>query len=190
MINVLPDYEKATNLAYEVLQRYSGAYPRIDILAIALSCPQVRVHTFSESASRLGITVEDFTTEYSESDTGFTVYDTQNQRWLMFYNDTKCETTIRFTVAHELGHIILKHTKDTSIADREANCFARNILCPVPIRCELELLTQDDYCLAFNISDAMAQVVISLNHNDIYYITKNSYDTISTRMRGFLQSVC
>lgn len=190
MINVLPDYKKATNLAYEVLQKYNGVYPQIDILAIAHNYPQVKLHTFSEFASRLGITVADFTNEHSESDTGFTVYDTLNQRWLMFYNDTKCETTIRFTIAHELGHIVLKHTEDTLIADKEANCFARNVLCPVPIRCELELLTQDDYCLAFNISDAMAQVVISLNHNDIYYITKNSYDTISTRMHSFLQNVC
>lgn len=175
----LPDYNKATNAAYEELQNYDGRYPQIDIFHIIQNHPEIKMHTFTEVALRLGITVGEFVTEFSESDMGYTVYDKANGRWLLFYNDTKCDTTIRFTIAHELGHIVMKHIEDNSITDREANCFARNLLCPVPLREELGLKTPDDYCSAFDISDVMAKVVIDMNQSDAYYISGLNYGVIN-----------
>lgn len=175
----LPDYNKATNAAYEELQKYDGRYPQIDIFHIIRNHPKIKLHTFTEIASRLGISVEEFVAELSESDMGYTVYDRAKGRWLIYYNDTKCSTTIRFTIAHELGHIVLKHTEDNSVADREANCFARNLLCPVPLRNELGLKTLDDYCSAFYISDAMAKVVMDKNSSDLYYISGVNYGAVN-----------
>lgn len=175
----LPDYQKATNAAYEELQEYEGSYPQIDIFRLLRNHPKIKLHTFSEVASRLGISVEEFTAELSESDMGYTVYDRTKGCWLIYYNDTKCDTTIRFTIAHELGHIILKHTEDNSSTDKEANCFARNLLCPVPLRDELGLKTVGDYCSAFDISDVMAKVVIDKNPNDSYYISGYNYGAVN-----------
>lgn len=177
----LPDYNKATNAAYEELQDYDGRYPQIDIFHLLQNHPKIKLHTFTEIASRLGITVEEFVAELSESDMGYTVYDRVKERWLIYYNDTKCDTTIRFTIAHELGHIALKHTEDNSITDREANCFARNLLCPVPIRDELELKTLEDFCSAFGISDRMAKVVMEMNSSDSYYISGYNYGTVNDK---------
>lgn len=177
----LPDYKKATNAAYEELQNYDGRYPQIDIFRLILNKSNIRLHTFTELASRLGVTVAEFTSVFSESEMGYTVYDTKNERWLIFYNDTKSVTTIRFTIAHELGHIILRHTEDNSTTDKEANCFARNLLCPVPLRNELRLKSIEDYCSTFCISEVMAAVVIDKNSIDLYYISDNNYGNVNDK---------
>ena len=179
-----PDYNKATNAAYETLQQYSSSFPKIDIFRIVMSYPNVKVHTYSYLAQRMGLSVHKFTRDIASSEHGFTVCDNLKQRWEVFYNETKCERTIRSTLAHELGHIVLKHTKDgnASIEDREANCFARNLLCPVPIRKELGLTSLSDYCNAFDISERMAQVAIDLNSSDTYYITQQNYNGVNDKV--------
>lgn len=177
-----PDYKKATNAAYEELQNYDGGYPQIDIFHLLLNHPKIRLHTFTELASRLGVTVAEFTSDFSESEMGYTVFDMKNERWLIYYNDTKSITTVRFTIAHELGHIILRHTEDNSITDKEANCFARNLLCPVPVRKELGLKTIEDYCSAFGISVIMAEVVIDKDSNDSFYISDNNYGNVNDKV--------
>ena len=177
-----PDYNKATNAAYEILQKYDGGFPQIDISQLLSSFPNVKVHTYSEIASLIGVSVPVFIEEYAESDMGYTVFDKAKKRALIYYNDIKSETTIRFTIAHELGHIVLGHTEDNSVTDKEANCFARNLICPVPIRDELGLVTLNDYCLAFDISDRMAQVVIDMNSNDAYYISENNYGAVNDKV--------
>ena len=39
-------------------------------------------------------------------------------------------TERHFALAHELGHILLKHECESQAADREANCFASQLLLP------------------------------------------------------------
>lgn len=63
-------------------------------------------------------------------------------RFLILYNEKRSPALrIRFSVAHELGHILLGHHAETDeekrfdrelyeLQEEEANCFARNLLCP------------------------------------------------------------
>ena len=177
-----PDYYKATNEAYEVLKLYDGAFPRIDIFRILERLPYIKLHTYSEAARRMGVTPFTFLSDYTESDMGFTVFDTQNNRWLFYYNDAKSETTIRFTLAHELGHIILRHIYDDDTAGKEANCFARNILCPVPLRDGYGTKTEQEYCECFFISEPMAAATVKLAAYDRKFITRNHYNAINSRV--------
>lgn len=177
-----PDYNRATNAAYEVLKLYDGRYPQIDIFHLLLMYRDcISIHTYTECAAREGVSVREFVDDYAESEMGFTIFDRKNKRWEIFYNDTKCETTIRFTLAHELGHIALEHDEDKDIHDKEANCFARNPLAPVPVRDGYQLEKIDDYCECFNISDLMAKVVKDLSSSDSYYITQENYNEIFGR---------
>lgn len=181
-MNNLPDYYLSTNAAYEILKLYDGNYPQINIRYILSQFKKnVSVHSYSEAARRIGVTIWEFVSEYAESEMGYTVYDKKNRHWIVYYNDMKSETTIRFTLAHELAHIILGHEVDNDINDKEANCCARNLLAPVPVRDGYNLESIDDICECFNISEPMAGVVINLNSSDHYYITKENYDTISNR---------
>ena len=64
--------------------------------------------------------------------------------WRIFYNGALPENRIRFTLAHELGHVFLGHfeTQDTDTlpeqdkgydaADAQADVFAACLLCPAP----------------------------------------------------------
>lgn len=49
----------------------------------------------------------------------------------VYYNDTVAPFRRRFSLAHELGHIILSHTEPYTLRmEKEANYFASNILAP------------------------------------------------------------
>ncbi|MBR3317986.1 MAG: ImmA/IrrE family metallo-endopeptidase [Atopobiaceae bacterium] len=52
----------------------------------------------------------------------------------VFYNDGICRCTrIRFSIAHEIGHIWLGHREQTPKNERSANYFAGYLLAPHPL---------------------------------------------------------
>lgn len=63
-------------------------------------------------------------------------------KYYLFYNDSESISSARqrFTIAHEIGHIVLGHLKfrcklnpdQYQVLEKEANAFARNLLMPVP----------------------------------------------------------
>ncbi len=75
----------------------------------------------------------------------------RGDRYLILYNEERTDhLRFRFTVAHELGHIFLGHHEEAGttgpisagstlygVMEREADCFARNLLCPAPAVKEL-----------------------------------------------------
>ena len=91
------------------------------------------------------------------SSDGFTIR--KGRSYVLCYNDAPDvpDTRKRFTLAHELGHYVLRHRTDGDKEEREANCFARNLLAP-------RLLAIDrgiefaDYPCAFGISRAAARL--------------------------------
>lgn len=73
-------------------------------------------------------------------------------RWVIFYNDQNCHERQRWTIMHEIGHIILDHTEESELAESEANFFAKYSIAPPPLihaaKCEDYL----DIAIAFDIS--------------------------------------
>lgn len=51
----------------------------------------------------------------------------------IYYNDTKSRERIRFTIMHEVGHIMLDHLEHSTLAETEANYFAGYALAPPPV---------------------------------------------------------
>ncbi|MCM1062339.1 MAG: ImmA/IrrE family metallo-endopeptidase [Eubacterium sp.] len=179
-MNKYPNYSFATNAAYMVLKNYMGPYPQIDIFKVVSDLSNVSIHTYSETSKRFDMTISQFL-NVATSAHGYTVYNATSKKGTIYFNDLKDECTIRFTVAHELGHIILDHTQDNAVARSEANCFARNLLCPVPLRDGFHLKTVQDYCECFNISEYMAKITRDWYSNDNYYISKENYNFINDR---------
>lgn len=170
------DYNKATNAAYELLAEYQGRLPVIDVFQLVRYLPYVRIHTYSELAHKMKLDYNIFLKDYASSEHGFTFYNKSKNRYVICYNELKDITTIRFTIAHELGHIILKHDKDSKSTNKEANCFARNLLCPVQISDGFGVQTIQDYVNCFGISEPMAEATISCRKSDEYYITQENYN--------------
>ena len=54
-------------------------------------------------------------------------------QWYIFYNDQQVIGRIRFTIMHEIAHIVLDHTEASELAEAEANFFAKYALAPPPL---------------------------------------------------------
>ena len=173
----IADYGKATNAAYEVLLKYNGYYPIIDIIELISTFNDIHIHTYLELAQRMSMSIIELL-NFVPSEYGYTIYDTCKKRWLIFFNNTKDNSTVRFTLAHELGHIVLNHTIDDNVSKQEANCFARNVLCPLPIRNIFRLEKADEYCSCFGISEPMAEATIGRTSSDRFYITQENYNRL------------
>lgn len=171
-----PDYERATNAAYEFLISQSADFPFVDVFKLVMSLPYVKLHTYSECAKICHVSHKDFTKNFASSEHGFTI--TDGNKSIICYNELKDEKTIRFTIPHELGHTILKHQDDDPIANKEADCFARNLLCPVPIIDKYGLRTKADYIYYFGISEVMTEPALAYYKSDKYYISDDNYTKI------------
>ncbi|MBR4934487.1 MAG: ImmA/IrrE family metallo-endopeptidase [Anaerotignum sp.] len=165
-----PDYSLATNAAYETLMMCSFTLP-VKVLRIVKQFEDISIISYSEAAKMTEKTFEEIK-QHFESDFGFLSRDPHDPwKAVIFYNDQKSVHTIRFTIAHELGHYVLGHLTDDDVAKKEANCFARNLLCPVSVGCTLRGNKIEGYMGLFNISEPMAKATVNLIQSDLYYIT-------------------
>ncbi len=181
-----PDYERATNAAYYVLRNYNYKFPEVDIRYILFTRPNIKICSYSTAAKRFGISHNGFTYNFASSEHGFTVADYDNDRFIIYYNDWKDDKTIRFTMAHELGHIVLRHHEDNDVENKEANCFARNILCPIQVVRDFHLLTPKDYVDCFSISMPMAKAAFANLSSDMHYIEKNLDEQVDENLYRYM----
>lgn len=89
--------------------------------------------------------------------------------WIIVYDDSRSEAEIRYTVAHELGHIFLGH--DTihiryrdlqgfdpkARSEEQANSFAVRILCPACVIWGLKLVSAEEIADACHVELRVAQ---------------------------------
>lgn len=89
-------------------------------------------------------------------------------QWVIVYDDTMINTRIRFTIAHELGHILLGHPeecsrknkfiKNRSEIEEEADKFAARILAPACVLRGLNLKSAEEIMAYCNISLSAARI--------------------------------
>lgn len=144
-MRLYPDYQQPIIEALIVLED-SG----IDRFPVSLHAIQHQFHNLFEFCSygqlmeQSGISQKDCFKFFGSED-GAAVMDERCGKYIVYYNEKKKKQRIRFTIAHEIGHIFLGHHDEYGkpILERggvgqelykrlenEANCFARNLLCP------------------------------------------------------------
>ena len=122
-----------------------------------------------------------FGTEY-----GFASYDPLDDRYIIAYNDAHNLATVRWTLAHELGHIVLGHLADPnytfrthnrggSIYEQEANFFAKCLLVPFQI---LDVFHKD-----YRVDTGVIMHVFDLNRAPAQYIL-NHYSKLQYYFKG------
>lgn len=88
------------------------------------------VHNYSSVFAKVYFTILGITLDAAKTQAGFTVMESEGDI-LIFIDDTKPQNTQLFALAHEIGHIILKH-RDKMLSverqEKEANLFANAIL--------------------------------------------------------------
>ncbi len=88
--------------------------------------------------------------DISKSDDGFTETQISKEgvRYIIIYNEKHSRRRIRWTIAHELGHIFLGHFEHPETSkDSEANYFAQQLLMPLAVLdkldcCERNLISE------------------------------------------------
>lgn len=74
------------------------------------------------------------------SDDGFSWVDNDRNRRFIFYDSARVSgARLRFTIAHEIGHIWLEHPRGDCLFESQAEYFAGYLLAPHPIIIKLNL---------------------------------------------------
>lgn len=96
---------------------------------------------------------KDFTT----NNLGFTLK--INNQFYIFYNGLVSPTLQRFTIAHEIGHIKLKHffTGNHDNDEKEANMFAARLLMPMCILYECNVSSAEEISALCKVSYTAAK---------------------------------
>ena len=176
-----PNYKKATNAAYRLIAERDQFSLAANVFAIAEQLENCRVFTYGQTNFLYNTPLEDL---FAVSEYGFSMKKKSNR--IIYYNEKMPLSCIRFTLAHEIGHAILEHQdEDDPLAEKEANCFARNLLCPAPIISAFELLFVRDYVAVFDVSAEMARIAINHHSSDAYYINKAFSDIIEDKIYAF-----
>lgn len=170
-----PSYYVATNAAYDVLAETETYTAPIKVMPLFKKYdPSIGLMTFTKFSEYMGMSAELFA-EVGPSKDGFTLLDRDSGLKIVVFNERLSTQRVRFTLAHELGHCALGHLEDDEVADLEANCFARNLLCPLPLRKEGDFYSCAD---RFQISLEMAAAVNDFDPLDQYHI-------LSTHLKRF-----
>ena len=75
---------------------------------------------------------------------------------VIYYNDSKPEGRVRFTIMHEIAHVIRKHKQYSELAEAEANWYAAYALCPPPKVDKLNITDYEELISKFNITNSCA----------------------------------
>lgn len=177
----LPDYKKATNAAYKLIAERDWFSIETNVFAIAEQLNNCRLYTYGLANFWFDIPLEVL---LANSEYGFSIV--KNGKRIIYYNEKMPLPCIRFTLAHEIGHAVLGHQdEDDPAAEKEANCFARNLLCPSPVISAFELLFIRDYVSAFNVSAEMACIAIQHHKSDAYYIDPEYEEIINDKIYAY-----
>ncbi len=153
------NYKKSRNAAWEILLAC-----RVDALPVDLNAVlrhlDVRVYAYSRGRELLG---DAGLTEAAKQVSGLTFF--AGTQPVILYNDAEMPQRIRFTVAHELGHLVLghiqpgEHTRQNrepqpgdSPMEQAANRFAADLLAPACVLWALDLHRAEDIARVCKIS--------------------------------------
>lgn len=78
-------------------------------------------------------------------------------RKMVLYNDKMPDARIRFSLTHELGHIVLKHRQESELSEKEADFFASYLLAPPPLIASFKCFTPKELSDRFNVSIEMSK---------------------------------
>ena len=164
-----PDYARAVREAYKMRLRYDTGQLEFDpFLPISvekkLQC--CKYSTFIKLFNATPLTYPQLLSEDA-----FTL--PMNGGYIICYNDAVSVNPARrrFSIAHELGHYALHHHRGYEYEEKEADCFARNLLAPrvYAVVCGIDF---KDYQTVFGISSAAARMCEAMAEEDYRLATE------------------
>lgn len=131
-----------------------------------------------EIANKMGIKVIPYSSKSEkakewcsrESEDGFSVF--RENKWYIFYNDEKKFGRVNNTMLHEIGHIVLDHTEDSELAEKEVKFFAKYALVPPVLVHKLKLTTPEEISEKFDVSYEAAYYALVYYNKWLHYSGK------------------
>ncbi len=130
-----------------------------------------------EIASKMGIKVIPYSSKtckvrelcLKESEDGFSIK--RNNKWYIFYNDAdgKQFGRVNNTMLHEIGHIVLDHTEDSELAEKEVKFFAKYALVPPVLVHKLKLTSPEKISETFDVSYEAAYYALVYYNKWLHY---------------------
>lgn len=178
-----PNYNIATTKAYEILI-YNNLVLPIDPFKIKIENVRLKIISMQEYSKIYNVTLDELTQDGILKD-GYNATEKRNGITvaLILYNeDIESNERKRFTIAHEIGHVVLGHIEHCEKNEREADAFAAQLLLP---HCILEELVRagkkinESYLKQkFGLSNEAAHISMKQVGNKILKNAKNEYEDI------------
>ncbi len=96
-------------------------------------------------------------------------YDERTSSYVIIYDDMTPLTRQRFSIMHEIGHILLGHKQESDLARIQANYFAAYALAPSPLIFYFEIEDYIELAEKFNISKECAMFCEARYNNWLNY---------------------
>ena len=161
-----PDYDRAATAACRVLVRLQVDSLPVRPLEMLRRCRDTFLCTFDQAADTLGLTGDELDRLSGGADAcTFREMHGGRERYVVCYRAGGNPARLNFTLAHELGHIVLRHRDTGPAAEAEADCFASHLLCP-------EVVLQAAACRS---AEVLAQLC---------YISRTAAEMAMTRTKG------
>lgn len=135
-----PDYARAAAMAARCLIRLQVKTLPVRPMEILRRCRNTVIYTYQQAAEHLNMDEFDFERRCAGAE-AFTIRGKTQEgeaAYVVCYRNGGHPGRLNFTLAHELGHMILDHKADDAADEEEANCFAQHLLCPEPALRQLE----------------------------------------------------
>lgn len=112
-----------------------------------------------EIASKMGVKVVPYSAIpenkrwllFKKSEDGFCV-ERNLGKWYIYYNDARDYGRVNNTIMHEIGHIVLDHSEDSELAEKEVKFFAKFALAPPVLVHKFKLASAEEIADIFEIS--------------------------------------
>ena len=91
------------------------------------------------------------------------------REWYIYYNDEMDYGRINNTIMHEIGHIVLDHSEDSELAEKEVRFFAKYALVPPVLVHKLKLNDPYDISDVFDVSFEAACYALSYYRKWLQY---------------------
>lgn len=124
-------YEEIKRIIVNLFVRYGVSCVPVNGFELAAKMGIAVVPYAAISQSKRGLLIK-------ESKDGFCVQRNTGE-WFIYYNDRQNYRRINNTIFHEIGHIVLDHSEDSELAEKEVNFFAKYALVPPVLIHKLKL---------------------------------------------------
>lgn len=177
-----PDYHRATRQAYRTLLAAKIDRLPVDVEAICERCHDTTLLSFRQAREMMGCDFDPFFDGPSREAILSRTWRDGRPYHIITWNDEALDAHTgpwRFAIAHEIGHIILRHVGGCHPAqEAEASLFAQHLLCPRPVLDVVQPQDCREIMYLCGVSQSAARIVFSTLRRENRYVDGDMWNGI------------